>query len=575
MTDRLEILEERVSSLATAVAALEARLASFEGGAALPAPGAAAPMGGAGPVEEPAGDLPDLTGAAPAALAGRALLGIGGAYLFRALTEAGSLPHLAGAALGLAYAAAWAWAADRSGRAGRTADATLHGFLSLLVALPLLWEATVRMQALTPSAAAALLAAIGATVFAVGWRNDLASLAWGATLGSVGTAWGLLLATNRLELYSVLLIAFGAATLWATYGRRWHGLRWPAALAADLAVATLAFLAGRPGGPPEAWTGLSPTRGALVALLLFVVYAGSFALRTLARRRDVNVFEVFQTAAVLLCGYGGAVRLAHAAGTGERALGVAALVLAALAYAAAFGFLEREASGARNFVFFSSLALVLALTGGGLLASGSLLALVWSAFGVLGAALGSRFGRRSLEAHGAAYVLAAAVPAGLPGALLGAFGAAPGGEPAAIGRAAAGLALLAAIAFVLVVRARDAKALPFSARIAPFLLLVVAAAGAGAGTVALLARVLPAAAWGTAPTVVLALSAVVLAAIRARAGVGEAGVLAWLALAAAGLRILVRDLPAGRPAALFAAFVVCGLSLLAVSRLAREGEPKP
>ena len=571
MTDRLELLEERVTSLTKAMAALESRLAALESDSGLPARAALAERGTGEPAEEAAGDLPGLAGAAPAALAGRALLGIGGAYLFRALTEAGSLPHLAGTALGLAYAGAWAWAAERSGRSGRKADATLHGFLSLLVALPLLWETTVRMQALSPAAAAGLLAAIGAAVFAVGWRNDLASVTWGATLGSVGTAWGLLLATNRLELYALLLIAFGAATLWATYGRRWHGLRWPAALAADLAVATLAFLAGRPGGPPEAWAGLSPARGALVALLLFVVYAGSFALRTLARRRDVNVFEVFQTAAVLLCGYGGAVRLAHAAGTGERALGVAALALAALAYAAAFGFLEREASGARNFVFFSSLALVLALTGGGLLASGSVLALVWSAFGLSGAAFGARFGRRSLEAHGAAYLLAAALPAGLPGAVGASFAAAPGDGPSTIGKAAAGLALLSAIAFVLVVRARQGKAVPASARIAPFLFLVVAAAGAGAAAVALLARALPAAAWATAPTVVLALSAVVLAAVRAKAGVGEAGALAWIALAAAGLRILVRDLPAGRPAALFAAFVVCGLALLAVSRLSREG----
>ncbi len=136
MTDRVDLLEERVAALATAVAALETRLAGLERGTesgprvreereASDAAGAAAEAGVAAP--------PRASGAAPMALAGRAFLGIGGAYLFRALTEAGTLPHLAGVALGLVYAGAWILAAEHSGRAGQRAEATLHAFLSLAV----------------------------------------------------------------------------------------------------------------------------------------------------------------------------------------------------------------------------------------------------------------------------------------------------------------------------------------------------------------------------------------------------------------------------------------------------------
>jgi hypothetical protein len=575
MTDRVELLEERVAALATAVATLETRLADLERGPGAharvlevpegPDPAGAAPEVGVSP-------LPDVASFAPAALAGRAFLGIGGAYLVRALTEAGALPHLVGVALGLAYAGAWILAAERSGRSGRRTYAALHAFLSLAVALPLLWETTVRMQAVPPLASAALLSAVGAAIFIVAWRHDLASVAWAATLGSVGTAWGLLLATTRIELFTLLLIAFGAATLWATYGRRWHGLRWPAALGADLAVLALVFLGSRKGGPPEAYSGLSLGRAVFVALVLFVVYAGSFAVRTLVRRREVNVFEVFQTVAVLVAGYGGAVRLAQAAGTGEGALGVAALVLSALGYAAAFGFVERDAAGAGNFVFFSSLGLVLALTGGGLLAAGSALGLVWALFGLGAAVLGARSGRRSLSAHGAAYLAAACIPSGLVAATVSAFAGPIATEPLRPGPAAVAVALAAAFSWAATVWWRPDPA-SARGRLPAAVFLAVAAAGAGAGAIHALVLVLPAGSVAPARTAVLAGAAVGLAALRARIRTDEAGWLAWAVLAGAALRVLLQDLPVGRPVPLFIGFVLCGAALLAVSSLGRRASP--
>ena len=577
MTDRVDLLEERVAALATAVAALEARLAGLEtpAGAVARGPEDEAADGGAATADAASHGMPEVEGAAPAVLAGRAFLGIGGAFLFRALTEAGTVPHLVGVALGLAYAGAWILAAERSGRSGRRTDATLHGLLSLAVSLPLLWETTVRMQAVPPLVAAGLLTAVGVAVFVVAWRHDLASVAWAATLGAVGTAWGLLLATTRIELFTILLIAFGAATLWATYGRRWHGLRWPAALAADLAVLTLVYLGGRPGGPPEAYAGLSAGRAVFVALLLFVVYAGSFAARTLARRRDLNVFEVFQTAAVLLVSYGGAVRLSHAAGTGEGALGVAALVLSALGYGAAFGFVQREADGAQNFLFFSSLGLVLGLTGGGLLAEGPALAVTWTAFGVAAVVLGARFGRQSLAAHGAAYLVGAGIPSGLFASTLSAFVGPAAATPARAGAATAVVAVAAALSWAVTVRWRRRDPATGRGRASSSVLLAVAAAGTGLGAMHVLLLVLPPEAAAPARTTVLATAAVVLAAVRKRFGVEEAGWFAWTVLAAAALRVLVQDLPAGKPVPLFVGFVLCGLALLAVSSLGRRTTAQP
>jgi hypothetical protein len=232
----------------------------------------------------------------------------------------------------------------------------------------------------------------------------------------------------------------------------------------------------------------------------------------------VNAFVVVQTAAVLLAGYGGAVHLARAAGKGGDALGGAALVVGALSYGAAFGFVSRESPGGRNFVFFATLALVLALTRGTLLAGGPALAFVWTSFGLAASVLGRRFDRRSLGAHGAVYLAAAAAPSGLLSAALSAFGSGPPGGAIFPGPAAAAVFLASALSSWV---ARGKGPTPDSfAGVAAFRAVLVAIAALGAG--------------------------------------------------AAALRRLAWDVPAGRPVTLFPTFVVYGLALLAVARLGRR-----
>ncbi|KAA0256264.1 MAG: hypothetical protein EDX89_02435 [Acidobacteria bacterium] len=571
--DRLETLEARVASLSGELSRLRDRLDALEGRAA--SSGAASGDAGAAPGATPgaAAEAPAATapgGTSLVALGGRGFLIVGGAYLFRALTEAGTLPAPLGVAAGLAYAAGWAVVAGRAGKEDRAAG-TFYGLLSLLLGLPLVWEAATRLSALPPAAAAAGLAALGALVFAVAWRRDLGGLAWAATVGTVGTAFGLLVGTRRVELFAWLLIALGAAVLWATYGRRWHGLRWPAAIGADLAILVLVVLAGREGGPAEAYADLSPARAAVAALALFVVYVGSFAVRTLVRQRSVVLFEAVQAPAALLVGFGGAVELAGAAGTGTAALGVAALVLAAGAYGVAFAFLERQAEGARNFLFYTSLALVLALSGGALLAGGAL-PVVWTAIGLVAVAAGTRFRRVSLCAHAAVYLWSAAFASGLVGPAVRAFAGRTAGAEDPVGRAALLVvgAALAALAARLVSARTGAG--PLRASVAPFAIGLLFLTGSSWVATAALARLLPGSpdAAAAARTAIAAALAVLFAALRARGGPNEAGWLAWTALGLTTLRAVLVELPAGRPAALFATFVLVGGALVLVARLLRQ-----
>ena len=186
-------------------------------------------------------------------LLGKACLILAGAFLIRTFTESGALPKVAGVGLGFLYAAVWAVFAERSGRKGSTQWTSLLTLTVALIAYPLLWEATTRLEVLPPAGAAGALLGVSAGLMAVAWRCDLEGVAWTLTVASAGTGLGLMMFTSSVEAFTAALLLLGLGSLWLTYGHRWHGLRWPVALAADGAVVVLTILAAWPGGPPAAY----------------------------------------------------------------------------------------------------------------------------------------------------------------------------------------------------------------------------------------------------------------------------------------------------------------------------------
>ena len=64
------------------------------------------------------------------------------------------------------------------------------------------------------------------------------------------------------------------------------------------------------------------------------------------------------------------------------------------------------------------------------------------------------------------------------------------------------------------------------------------------------------------------------AAMLAASGTVSAGRGTWAVLGGAAFKLFLQDFPGGRPVTLFAAFVLCGLSLMAVSRILRR-KPLP
>jgi hypothetical protein len=579
--ERLARLEGKLEDLAGAILRLERQVSSLSGaaGPAAPAPEEAPPeTAGAEPVSL-AAQLP-AQGAVLNTLTrlGTSCLVLGGAFLVRALTDSGILARPLGVGLGLAYAVLWILLAQRAAARGGSTSASFLAITAVIIAYPLIVETSTRpgLAVFAPSGAAASLAALTIFCLVVAWRRGLELFAWSALVAAVAASFVLALVKAEVEPFAAALLAIGLATLWLAYSPKpWRGLRWPAAAAADLFV-LWAALKLAPSGPSAPESRPSLSLFLLLAFALPFLYLGSFAVRTLARRRSVVLFDVVQGIAALTVGYGSAALVVRYIKDAQPTLGASAVLIAAGCYGVAFVFVGRRQEQRSNFLFYATLALLLTLAGSALWVRGTVLGLFWCVLAAAAAALGAYFERGTLAVHGAAYTLAAALQTAFFAASLDALFS-------SVARAwapfrAPSLAVLATslLAYVLLAREKeDVRRMTW--QIPRIVLAAIAALGAGGLAMAELKASIGGDPGAVAAlrTGVLASAALLLAAGRRRTGLAE---LAWLAYAVLVLgagKLLLEDLPEGRPATLFVAFVLYGGALLAVPRLLRRAPPPP
>lgn len=561
MSDRLEELAAAVEEIRNRLGQLDRRVADLEEETGLRSTAEPWLAEAVTPAVE------GVSAAGVVGLLGRTLVIFGGAYLIRAVTDMALLPGLAGSALGLAYAFLWLILAHR---AGRSLSAHFHGATAVLIAFPLLWEATARFQFLTAEVAAGAVAVVASGAFAVAVHRRLRSLAWLTTLGSVATALGLIGPTRAPLPFVTLLVLLGVGTLWVAYGRDFRLLPWASAGAADLGilVVTVGVLSGR----------YELSFAAVLALLIafFVLYVGSFAARTLVQGRQVGLFEVAQTALVVGPGYWGAIEVARRTAAGGWFLGTAGVILGLGAYGVAFAPAIRQ-ERRRNFFFYTTLGLVLVLMGSPLILPGPATAVAWALLAVLAAFLSGRLSRVTLSLHSALYLLAAVAGSGLAAAAFQAFAAAPDHAWTPL-TPWHGVVLAALIAGVVVPVARTSERWGKLAHLPPLLVLVLALGGLGGTLVALLTPLVAgepgagadAGALAALRTAVLAAAAVALAWAGRRERFREAAWLVYPVLVAAGLKLILEDFPHGRPLTLFPALALLGAALIAAARLSRR-----
>ena len=330
-------------------------------------------------------------GAGAVPIAGRALLGIAGAYVLRAITESHALPQQAGISAGILYSMLWlAWAA-RVGQARRV-EAVLYSLTSALILAPLLWESTVRFHAVSTWAAAFVLLLF--TVFGlVIWRRKLLFVATIATVTGVLSAATFLIDTYDLPPFTVLLLATAVAVEISAGLEHWLSERWVAAMAADLAVLLSAILTTRPGGLPEGYVPFSHTAMLAALVALPAIYLGSVIVRTLLRGFSFTGFETAQLALALFLAVGGGLRLASGDPRMALALAAACLVGGGACYALSF-----HLRPGRTAQTDAALGLLLALAGTRIALPAPAAAAVWTALAVTRLA----WPRQALRGHATA-----------------------------------------------------------------------------------------------------------------------------------------------------------------------------
>lgn len=339
---------------------------------------------------------------------GKALLGIAGAYVLRAVAESSSLPKMAIAAIAILYAVAWLVAATQT-RAGAWLASTTYACTSALILSPMLWELTLRFKVLPPAMGAGILCGYAIGASALAWKRDFAPVFWVANGAAALTALALTLATHDMPHFIAALLLMVLACEYAALRNHELSVRPLVAVAADLAVWALIFLYSSPQSTRADYPVLGTATLLAFGFSLFPIYGASVALRTTLYHQKISIFEIIQCMSAFLLA---ASSLVYFEPRGAAMLGGLCLVLAGATYAATFVFFDHSPER-RNYQVFGAWSAALFL-------GGSLLTLqpVYIATGLAVAAglatvLGVRLQRQTLEFHGLIYLVAAAVASGL------------------------------------------------------------------------------------------------------------------------------------------------------------------
>lgn len=387
LRDELHRLEQRVD-------ALEHRTE--------PQPALVAPL--------PPAPLPELglaltPNAIPAA--GRAILGLAGAFLLRALAETGSVPRLIVVFAAILYAATWLIFSVRTRRRDAFAG-TAYGVTAALIFAPLLWEATIRFQVLTPVASAGILVAFLVLCSALSWSSSSGAVTTVTILSTLLTAVVLMVQTGDLVPFVAALLAI-AALIEIVDLHAPQPMRIPVAIAANFAIFLMLFVLTRASAPNYKPVSLAAALACLA--FLFLINSLTIVWRTAKLRRTITVFEILQSVAAFVLAAGGALQLTH--GADAASVGTLAALACAACYFTAF---LRFPDAPRNHHVFAAWGTALGMLACLLILPTSELLVIWSIAAILATLAGPR-----LRIHGALYLLAAALISGLPAILVNAF----------------------------------------------------------------------------------------------------------------------------------------------------------
>ncbi len=512
--------------------------------------------------------LPLATTVGVFSLLGKAMLGIAGAYLLRAMAESNAAPSAAVAAVAIAYALAWLVWASRA-KSGDWLTGTIYACTSALILAPMLWELMLRFSVLTAPAAATMVAGFVVAASVLAWKRELVPVLWVGNLTAAALALGLAIASREIAPFiGVLLVMVLIGEYGALRGRE-SGVRVLVSLAADAAIWALIFIYSSPESTRASYPQLGAATLIAPGVILFLIVGVSVILRTVAARKRITVFETMQTMAAFLLAACSLMYFGPA--SSAVVFGVVCLVLAGAGYAVTV----MRFSGAeerRNLVVFASWS-------GALMLAGSLMCLPakvqspWlGTWGVAASWAGARMLRLHLELHGLAFLLAAAAGSGLLNWMLGELA---GTSPDAAVLAVYFITFCAIACYAGAVRNRSegwrqqAMAIAFAA-LATAAVTALLVQGL-MGLVAL--KVIPGAHHlAFIRTLTICLTAMGLAFGGARWGRAELTKIAYATLGLLAVKLALEDLRHGQLAFIAGSIFLFAITLIVVPRVARIGQ---
>jgi len=516
----------------------------------------------------PAGDSPSLAQAGGLFyVLGKAMLGIAGAYVLRAVAESTSLPKLAIAVVAIVYALLWLVGAVRV-PAQAWLGGTVYACTSALILAPMLWELTLSFKVLAPSATAAILALFVTAASALAWKRDLAPVLWVANGTAAASALVLAVATHQLIPFLAVLLLMVLLCEGAAQMSHELSLRPFVAAAADVAVWALIYIYASPQITRTDYPPLGMAALLVPSCVLFVLHAASLGSRTALLGQNITVFEIVQAIIAFLLS--AASVLYFAPQFGALGLGVVCLLLSAACIAMVFAVFKGFAAG-RNPQVFAAWSTALLMTGSLLCLPVLAQALVLGLAATASTVLGVRLGRLALLVHGLLLLVSAAIASGLLGY---AFQALAGTMPDHL---AASVWIAAVCALICYAAGKRAAGETWQRQL---LHLVPAALSVCALAAMLVQGLLVLASLRITPEVhhvaflrTLILCAVTLAVAFAGARWQrlELTRIAYASLALLAAKLLLEDLRHGHLAFIAAAFFLFALTLIAVPRLARTG----
>jgi len=570
MAQAVDGIASAVEQLSERIQELERRISALESLAA----GSSYPRLTGTEIQEPrvrarGRALPLLDGSGGAVpILGKAVLGIAGAYLLRAIAESGSIPKLPVSLVAIAYAAFWMVWAARMHATSRFASVT-YGITSALILSPLLWESTVRFQVLSPAIAAVVLAAFLVLSLALAWQHNLQAIPWIAMLASVGTALALIIGTRELVPLTAALLALAlAAEIAACLGHRFS-LRAVPALAADFAVWLVVYVLTASGGVPEGYHPVSAAVITTLCLALAAIYGGSIGIRSFGLRHRITFFEIGQGALAFVLAAYGVMRASQ--GSAAVAVGVLFLLLAAACYWGALSRFTDEAY-TRNRRVSANWAAALLLAGSFLLFPANFQVPILCLLAAAAAFVYTRTHKLSLGLHASFYLVAASAVSALPAYAASALA---GSVPTAPDWTVWIVVISAVVCYAVGSRGGEDQGKRRLLWVVPAVLVGFAGAAlAVAAIVGLFAgrMELGASRLSVVRTIVNCALALVLGFLGSRWKRVELGWVAYAAVAFGTLKLLFEDLRFGNAASLVVSLLFYGLILILLPRWTRRGK---